>query len=165
VAVKARCVAWCLGGVLVGLTDGAAQDRTADVARIQVIGLRKALQMAATVWKGSVVYVSVGDDRADPSQRLLEELADGVHTFKPASSCPRDDRFRGIAREFCRAEPGAVEVFIVGVSFLSDGLAEANVGHGFSATSGMSCWHRFKRTSDGWSLVSQEEFVGVCRVS
>jgi hypothetical protein len=152
-----------LGIALVAGGLGIAAEHTGELSQLRVVGLKKAVQMAAKGWSGSVVYVSVDGRGETASDALLKELADGTHVFKRGSECPRRQMPR--LGDFCQPEAGAVEVFIGEVSFLADDLAEANLGYGFGPTSGVSCKHRFKRTGGTWSLVPPEEFLGRCAVS
>ena len=154
---------WALvTALLFANTAHGAGDQQRNLAHINAIGLKQALAMATSAWKGSIVYVSIGDGAVDPSEAILRGLADGVHVFKPSSKCPRQ-RVEG--RTFCRPKKGEVEVFVGVVRFVDDALAEAGLGYGFGAVGGVVCSHRFRRVDNVWSLVPPQEFAGLCKVS
>src|SRR5262245_6184281 len=115
------------GLLLASATHGAEEDQT-TLARINAVALKKALAMATSTWKGSIVYVTIGYGAVDPPAAVLRDLADGIHVFKPSSKCPRQ---RSGGREYCKLGKGEVEVFVGPVRFVDDALAEASVGYGF----------------------------------
>lgn len=138
------------------------EGRATSVAQINLVAIKRAVAMAIDSRNVSVLYVSVGGSESDPTPTLLRSLADDLHVFRPVSRCPHK---RSASRTFCTPKKGEVHVFVGGVQFLGDDLAETTLGYGFGAIGGTFCSHRFRRAGEAWNLVPPKEFAGLCKVS
>ena len=153
-------VSCLLFGAVSTSADGMG-DRPA-LAPIQVVALRRAVEMAARVWSGDLVYVAVSGEGStqDPSPEILRGLSDLPYVLRPESACPRDKAFR----DLCRPEKGAVLIQVGPIKVEGD-TADTSVGYVFSPTSGINCDLRLRATGGTWTILDPSEHVGVCRVA